>query len=172
MREEVAAAARGEALEARGPGAGRAARARCAAGCGAAECPKTTLDDVEDEVMCPVCGTPLGSRDRGAAGEARARADPRGWSTTASRKEQIKAAPGGRVRRRACWPSRATTGSTWPPTWCPALAVLLGGGVVAGRRCGWRRRAATAAAGDRGRPARRPAPSAERLRRDLDRYEL
>ncbi|WDT94233.1 cytochrome c-type biogenesis protein CcmH [Thermoleophilum album] len=23
-------------------------------------CPKTTLADVEDEVMCPVCGTPLG----------------------------------------------------------------------------------------------------------------
>ena len=25
----------------------------------AAECPRTTLADVEDEVMCPVCGTPL-----------------------------------------------------------------------------------------------------------------
>ena len=24
-----------------------------------AVCPKTTLEDVEDEVMCPVCGTPL-----------------------------------------------------------------------------------------------------------------
>jgi cytochrome c-type biogenesis protein CcmH len=26
----------------------------------AQECPRTTLGDVEDEVMCPVCGTPLG----------------------------------------------------------------------------------------------------------------
>jgi cytochrome c-type biogenesis protein CcmH/NrfF len=26
----------------------------------AQECPRTTLADVEDEVMCPVCGTPLG----------------------------------------------------------------------------------------------------------------
>ena len=26
----------------------------------AADCPRTTLGDVEDEVMCPVCGTPLG----------------------------------------------------------------------------------------------------------------
>jgi cytochrome c-type biogenesis protein CcmH len=26
----------------------------------AQECPKTTLGDIEDEVMCPVCGTPLG----------------------------------------------------------------------------------------------------------------
>jgi cytochrome c-type biogenesis protein CcmH len=26
----------------------------------AASCPKTTLADVEDEVMCPVCGVPLG----------------------------------------------------------------------------------------------------------------
>ena len=25
----------------------------------AAACPRTTLGDVEDEVMCPVCGTPL-----------------------------------------------------------------------------------------------------------------
>jgi cytochrome c-type biogenesis protein CcmH len=26
----------------------------------AQQCPQTTLGDVEDEVMCPVCGTPLG----------------------------------------------------------------------------------------------------------------
>lgn len=26
----------------------------------AQECPRTTLADIEDEVMCPVCGTPLG----------------------------------------------------------------------------------------------------------------
>jgi cytochrome c-type biogenesis protein CcmH len=26
----------------------------------AQDCPKTTLGDIEDEVMCPVCGTPLG----------------------------------------------------------------------------------------------------------------
>ena len=26
----------------------------------AQDCPKTTLADIEDEVMCPVCGTPLG----------------------------------------------------------------------------------------------------------------
>jgi cytochrome c-type biogenesis protein CcmH/NrfF len=26
----------------------------------AQECPQTSLGDIEDEVMCPVCGTPLG----------------------------------------------------------------------------------------------------------------
>ena len=26
----------------------------------AQQCPKTSLGDIEDEVMCPVCGTPLG----------------------------------------------------------------------------------------------------------------
>jgi cytochrome c-type biogenesis protein CcmH len=31
-----------------------------AAPAAAQECPKTTLGDIEDEVMCPVCGTPLG----------------------------------------------------------------------------------------------------------------
>ena len=30
-----------------------------APGAFAANCPKTTIGDVEDEVMCPVCGTPL-----------------------------------------------------------------------------------------------------------------
>ena len=43
-------------------------------GCGAAaavfaaqalaqDCPRTTLGDIEDEVMCPICGTPLGSEE-------------------------------------------------------------------------------------------------------------
>src|SRR4051794_10341804 len=31
-----------------------------ATGASAANCPKTSLADVEDEVMCPVCGVPLG----------------------------------------------------------------------------------------------------------------
>src|SRR3954453_22035589 len=31
-----------------------------ATGATAATCPKSTLADVEDEVMCPVCGVPLG----------------------------------------------------------------------------------------------------------------
>jgi cytochrome c-type biogenesis protein CcmH len=31
-----------------------------AAAAAAQDCPKTTLGDIEDEVMCPVCGTPLG----------------------------------------------------------------------------------------------------------------
>jgi len=26
----------------------------------AKDCPQTTLGDIEDEVMCPICGTPLG----------------------------------------------------------------------------------------------------------------
>jgi cytochrome c-type biogenesis protein CcmH len=30
-----------------------------AAPAAAADCPRTTLGDIEDEVMCPVCGTPL-----------------------------------------------------------------------------------------------------------------
>jgi cytochrome c-type biogenesis protein CcmH len=30
------------------------------AGAAAQDCPQTTLGDIEDEVMCPICGTPLG----------------------------------------------------------------------------------------------------------------
>jgi cytochrome c-type biogenesis protein CcmH len=35
------------------------AAALVAAPAAAADCPQTTLADIEDEVMCPVCGTPL-----------------------------------------------------------------------------------------------------------------
>jgi cytochrome c-type biogenesis protein CcmH len=31
-----------------------------AAAAAAKDCPRTSLGDIEDEVMCPVCGTPLG----------------------------------------------------------------------------------------------------------------
>jgi len=34
--------------------------ALCVPTAATADCPKTTLGDIEDEVMCPVCGTPLG----------------------------------------------------------------------------------------------------------------
>jgi cytochrome c-type biogenesis protein CcmH len=36
-----------------------AALALALPGAALAQCPKTTLGDIEDEVMCPVCGTPL-----------------------------------------------------------------------------------------------------------------
>ena len=39
---------------------GGVAGARAAGRARRPQCPKTTLGDVEDEVMCPVCGTPLG----------------------------------------------------------------------------------------------------------------
>ena len=35
------------------------AAALIAAPAAAAQCPQATLGDIEDEVMCPVCGTPL-----------------------------------------------------------------------------------------------------------------
>ena len=36
------------------------AAAAVPAAAAARDCPQTTLGDIEDEVMCPVCGTPLG----------------------------------------------------------------------------------------------------------------
>jgi cytochrome c-type biogenesis protein CcmH len=36
------------------------AMAAVPAAASAKDCPQTTLGDIEDEVMCPVCGTPLG----------------------------------------------------------------------------------------------------------------
>ena len=40
--------------------AGALAVLLAAPGTVAAQCPRTSLGDIEDEVMCPVCGTPLG----------------------------------------------------------------------------------------------------------------
>ena len=37
----------------------------------AAACPRTSLPDVEDEVMCPVCGTPLNTADAPQATQQR-----------------------------------------------------------------------------------------------------
>ena len=110
--------------------------------------------------------------DRGAAGRARARADPPPGGrlpVARSRSRPRLVAEFGDERAGA---PRATRASTWRPTWCPALAVLLGGGAVAAAAM---RGPALAPRrpGDRGRPARRrERPASERLQTDLDRYEL
>jgi cytochrome c-type biogenesis protein CcmH len=46
--------------------------ALAAAPAAGASCPKTTLADIEDEVMCPVCGVPLGLAEAPQAERERA----------------------------------------------------------------------------------------------------
>jgi len=142
------------------------------AGAAAAECPKTTLADVEKEVMCPVCGTPLGLATEAPQAE-REREFIRRQVDDCRSEDEIKAAlvdefgqnvlalPGG-------------DGFDLAAYLVPGLAVLLGGATVAATAIRWRRSRARATA-DPASADRPPAPGAagaDRLQTDLERYDL
>lgn len=137
------------------------------AGAVAADCPKTTLAAVEAEVMCPVCGTPLGLATE-APQANRQRAFIQRLVERCRSKEEIKEilvaqyGPGVLALPDA-------EGFNLGAYIVPALAVLLaaGGIAVAARR--WRGGGggppATAGAGE-------DSAAAKRLDADLERYEL
>ena len=132
----------------------------------AAQCPKTTLGDVEDEVMCPVCGTPLGVASEAPQAE-RERALITRLVDDCQSKEQVKA------RLVAEFGDEVLAlpddeGFDLAAYLVPALALLLGGGALVAAAVGWRRTR-------RGRddpPAGPDGAAAQRLQSDLDRYEL
>ena len=137
-------------------------------GAAAATCPQTTLGDVENEVMCPVCGTPLGLATEAPQAQ-RQRELIRRLVADCRSKDEIKATlvdefgenvlalPGGDGFDLAAYV-------------VPALALLVGAGGVGVAALQWRR--------TRGRAGNDPAPPApgaaasERLQSDLDRYDL
>ena len=132
------------------------------------QCPKTTLGDVEDEVMCPVCGTPLGLAQEAPQAE-RQRALIARLVDDCQSKEQVKARlvaefgdevlalPGRRGLRPRRLPGARRSAS------CSAAARWSAAAL------GWRR-----ARRGRDDAAARPATgaAAERLQSDLDRYDL
>ena len=71
----------------------------------AADCPQTTLGDVEDEVMCPVCGVPLGLATEAPQAAARARLHPAPDRRSASRRRRsrTRSSPSSAI---ACSPCR------------------------------------------------------------------
>jgi cytochrome c-type biogenesis protein CcmH len=135
----------------------------------AAQCPQTSLGDIEDEVMCPVCGTPLGlatdapQADRERAYIERLIADCRS-------KDEIKAALAAQFGDALL----ALPGDAGDDDFgdvlvyvIPALGIALAAAGIAFAVVRWR--------GTRGPGARSPggAPQAERrLEADMDRYEL
>ncbi len=134
----------------------------------AAECPRTTLGQVEKEVMCPVCGTPLGLATEAPQAE-RERELIRRLVDDCRSKDEIKqtlvaefgddvlALPG-------------DDGFDLAAYLVPAIALLVGGGALGAAALGWRR-----ARKDRHDPTTAPpgaAASERRLQADLDRYEL
>jgi cytochrome c-type biogenesis protein CcmH len=133
----------------------------------AADCPQTTLAAVEAEVMCPVCGTPLGLATE-APQANRERAFIQRLIERCRSKDEIKEilvaqyGPGVLALPKA-------EGFNLGAYLVPALAVLLaaGGIAVAARR--WR--------GGGGRPPTAVGPgedsaAGKRLDADLERYEL
>jgi cytochrome c-type biogenesis protein CcmH len=138
-----------------------------AAAATAAGCPRTSLADVEDEVMCVVCGTPLALATE-APQANRERALIQRLVQECKSKDQVKdrlvAEYGPRVLS-----TPDESGFDLAAYLVPVLAVVLGAGAIAVAALQWRRRRATPVA------AGAPPASAEasrRLQSDLDSYDL
>jgi cytochrome c-type biogenesis protein CcmH len=130
----------------------------------AADCPRTTLGDVEDEVMCPVCGTPLELATEAPQAQRERLLIERLIARCRSKqqiKNELAAQFGDRV---LALPD--DKGFDLAAYVVPALAVLLGGGAVAFAAVRWRGRRRPQAAAPPG------GPSQSRLDSDLERYDL
>ena len=130
-----------------------------------AACPRTTLGDVEDEVMCPVCGTPLELATE-APQAVRERELIQRLIDDCRSKEEVKAALAAEFGD-SVWAVPEDEGFDLAASLVPGVAILFGAAGVAFAVVRWRRRAAPA-------PEAGPAEgsTAARLDADLERYEL
>jgi cytochrome c-type biogenesis protein CcmH/NrfF len=136
---------------------------------GAAACPRTTVADVEDEVMCPVCGTSLAT-----SGDAPLAVQERrliGRLVEQCRtKEEIKDALVAEYGEQVlAVPKQEGFGVTTYVVPALAFAAGLAGVVLAVLR--WRRRRPSAPAPAPGAPGP-DARDVKRLEADLERYDL
>jgi cytochrome c-type biogenesis protein CcmH len=140
------------------------------AGAAAADCPRTSLSDVEDEVMCVVCGTPLElATEAPQANRERALIQRLvdGCKTKEQVKDRLAAEYGDRVLA-----TPDDSGFDLAAYVVPALVVVLALGAVGTAAVGWRRKRRDGG-GDEPPPGPDPASeSSRRLQTDLDSYEL
>jgi len=131
----------------------------------ASGCPRTSLGDVENEVMCPVCGTPLNLAEEAPQAE-RERAFIQRQVDRCRSKDQIKrslvAQYGDRVLALPGDQGDDDLGDVLVYV-VPALAILLAGGAVAFGAARWRRRQVEPTA---------PEVPSKRLDADMERYDL
>jgi cytochrome c-type biogenesis protein CcmH/NrfF len=133
----------------------------------AADCPRTSLGDIEDEVMCPVCGTPLNLAEEAPQAE-RERAFIQRQIDRCRSKDQIKQALvaefGDRVLALPGDQGDDDLGDVLVYV-VPGVAILLALAGVAVGASRWRRR--------RGKPAPSGGPvSSKELDADMERYDL
>ena len=132
-----------------------------------AACPQTSVADIEDEVMCPVCGTPLSlaieapqaRREREFIAELVERCQSKAQIKTALAAEfgaRVLAVPEDEGTGRAAW-------------LVPVLVLLLTTAGVAATTLRWRRQRPAAAGRDAGGA---DGERSERLEADLARYDL
>jgi cytochrome c-type biogenesis protein CcmH len=134
----------------------------------AQSCPRTTLADVEDEVMCPICGTPLALATEAPQAQ-RQRAYIERQIANCRSKDEIKQALVAQFGESVL----ALPGDGGDDDFgdvavyaIPALGILLALGGIAFSVGRWRRRSPgpSRAAG--------PAGDAVRLDTDMERYDL
>jgi cytochrome c-type biogenesis protein CcmH len=110
----------------------------------AADCTKTSVSDLEDEVMCPVCGTSLGLA-RESAQARRERAYIARLVRSCRSKDEIKAALVDEFGDSVlALPSK--DGFNLTAYLAPLLAMLLAGAAIVVALARWRRAGATASA--------------------------
>jgi cytochrome c-type biogenesis protein CcmH len=137
----------------------------------AQECTRTTLGDVEDEVMCPVCGTPLELATEAPQAQ-RERAYIQELIDDCRSKDEIKAALVAQFGDDVLALPGDEGGSELGDVLVylvPALGLLVAGGGIAFAVLRWRR---TGRGGRRGAPASAGAPPDPRLEADMERYDL
>ena len=137
----------------------------------AQDCPKTTLGDIEDEVMCPVCGTPLGLASEAPQAQ-RQRAYIERLIASCKSKDQVKQALVAEFGDGVL----ALPGDQGDDDFgdvlvyvVPALGILLAAGGIAVAVLRWRRRGGGPGGGRGGAPA---GADGSRLEDDMERYDL
>jgi cytochrome c-type biogenesis protein CcmH len=144
----------------------------------AQDCPRTTLGDIEDEVMCPICGTPLGLATEAPQAQQQ-RAFIEEQIADCRSKEEIKRALVAQFGEGVLALPGDESGEDDPGDVLvyavPALAMLIALGGIGFAVVRWRGAAGGAGPGT-GRPRRgEPAPAGSdtaRLDADIERYDL
>jgi cytochrome c-type biogenesis protein CcmH len=133
----------------------------------AQDCPQTTLGDIEDEVMCPVCGTPLGLASEAPQAE-RERAYIEDLIADCRSKDEIKralVAQFGDAVLALPGDEGGDDGIEDVLVYViPALALVAAGAGIALALSRWRGRQEPG--------VRRPAADEGRVDRDMERYDL